>query len=122
MRCPRARPMRRASALITHNRVRASRRRRRRASHGGQTRSNEVKQGQTRSNEVKRGEVCAPLNPLSLSYTQIRTKNSNFNPAFYGKPMNTILRTDLDEDWDVKPDCHNKYPSMSHAEMMNNIP
>ena len=63
-----------------------------------------------------------PLNPSSLSYTQIRTKNSNFNPAFYAKPMNTILRTDLDEDWDVKQDCHNKYPSMSYAEMMNNVP
>ena len=71
------------------------------------------------NNYLRRNE---PLDHDSIQYTKIRTRNSNFNPAFYGRPMNKIVRKDLDPDWDVKQDCHNPYPSMSREEVMNNVP
>lgn len=70
------------------------------------------------NNFVKRYE---PVPHSSRQYTKIRTKNTNYNPAFYGKPMNVVLRKDLDEDWDVKQDCYNPYPSLSR-EQVDNMP
>jgi len=71
------------------------------------------------NNYLKRHEM---LLPSSVQHTKVRTKNNNFNPAWYAKPMNQVLRKDLDEDWDVKQDCHNPFPSMTREEMMNTMP
>lgn len=71
------------------------------------------------NNYLKRNE---PLQPSSKQYTAVRTKNSNFNKPFYARKMNEILRKDLDPDWDVKQDCHNPFPAMTRAEMMENVP
>lgn len=68
------------------------------------------------NNFVKRYE---PLPHSSTQYTKIRTKNTNWNPPYYGNPQNTVLRRDLAEEWDVKQDCYNPYPALSRAEVDN---
>ena len=68
------------------------------------------------NNFVKRYQ---PLPHSSTQYTKIRTRNTNFNQPFYGNPQNKVLRRDLAEEWDVKQDCYNPYPSLSRDEMDN---
>ena len=58
----------------------------------------------------------------SIQYTKIRNRNSNFNPAFYGKSNVIELRKDLDPDWDVKQDCINQFPTLTRAQQMESIP
>ena len=60
--------------------------------------------------------------PSSIQYTKIRNRNSNFNPAFYGKSNVISLRKDMDPDWEEKKDCMNAYPTLSRAQQMESIP
>jgi len=60
--------------------------------------------------------------PDTIQYTKIRNRNSNFNPAFYGKSNVIALRKDLDPDWDVKQDCLNQFPTLTRAQQMESIP
>ena len=58
----------------------------------------------------------------SIQYTSTRVKNSDFNPAFYGKSNRIALRRDMIEEIESKQHPNNPYPSLSVQEQYSLIP
>jgi len=58
----------------------------------------------------------------TIQYTSTRVKNSDFNPAFYGKSNRIALRRDMIEELESKQHPNNPYPSLSLEEQYTMIP